>query len=689
MKRPLATAVTALLISQAAVFLLHRYIHPLHLLAVVLFALALFGLHAALRKKKTLLRGLIAVAVCAAVGIVGAYCVMVRDIAAFTQLRGNEELTAELRVTRVDRLSRGVYVTADLLQPQYARGADVDVAFFTVEQVQEGDGLTVLLTTDLYAQSPDGEGVLFDCEDVHILQRREGEHKATFLLARLRNYMRKTLQGYLAGDAGDFAAALLTGDKSLLGAEIRVAFTRSGLSHLLVVSGLHVSVLLLSLDRMLKKMRLREELRLALFLLCAVFLAGFYGLTPSVVRACVMSGMTCVAGFVGRRTDGFTSLSAAALVIMLLDVRSVQSLSFLLSYGCCFAIVVVFPQVETHIKSLVGERPSLCRRAAAAVLRALALTLTVSAVTLPILLLSGLSVSLVAPAANIFVLWCMPLLLTTALLTVLIGSVRFLWFFAALFALVCGVAANFILAVAKFFAAFPLANVSAALLSPAFRVVASVAVIGILAGFLHKKKLKRCVLQLCAVLLLAACATFADAALCPSSVRFAYGSLVYLKTRDAHVLFAEEMDVSDIHNAAGDCAAWVRETPNCVILLKEPSDGEAAALRDVFPAAKLVVLGKQTPVAREGDIEAELLADGTVLFTLDGVRVAASSGTTLVDAQVCWFDAETVDAGPYSPDTDYILFGETPHGTKNVHTYGFYDVVDVRVKNDSCKVVYR
>ena len=112
-----------------------------------------------------------------------------------------------------------------------------------------------------------------------------------------------------------FLLAELTGDKSELPEGDAVAMQETGLAHLFAVSGLHCGFLVTLLSLLVPSGRRRT--------LCAVTIPAllFYmvmaGLSPSVVRACIMQIFLLIAPLFRRSSDGLTSLSAALAVILL------------------------------------------------------------------------------------------------------------------------------------------------------------------------------------------------------------------------------------------------------------------------------------------------------------------------------------------------------------------------------------
>lgn len=202
-----------------------------------------------------------------------------------------------------------------------------------------------------------------------------------------------------------FLLAMLTGERSGLDSRSQRQLSEAGLMHLTAVSGLHCGFLI----SLLGLLTLRRQRLTALVgypaLLAYMLMAGS---TPSVVRSCVMVGLTLLAPLVGREADAPTSLSAAALVILLVNPFAIASVSFQLSFAAVAGLLTLSPRIYAAL----GRRSSGGKGFVRATLAASA---GVSAFTAPLSAAYFGSLSLVSPLANLLVLWMAPVLFALAL----------------------------------------------------------------------------------------------------------------------------------------------------------------------------------------------------------------------------------------------------------------------------------
>ncbi len=165
------------------------------------------------------------------------------------------------------------------------------------------------------------------------------------------------------------ALALTIGDGAKISEDVRDDFRRSGLAHILVISGLNVAFVAIAAFFLLKWMMLlipNLALKINIFkpaailTIAAVWLYAYItGAEVSVVRAAIMSTVFLVSIAIDRRQDTFTSLAVAALIILVNSPLAIYDLSFQLSFVAVIAIAILYPRI---LKTLGTKHRSKCWR---------------------------------------------------------------------------------------------------------------------------------------------------------------------------------------------------------------------------------------------------------------------------------------------------------------------------------------
>ena len=148
-----------------------------------------------------------------------------------------------------------------------------------------------------------------------------------------------------SGQEGAVLNAIITGDRSGLSEETNTAFRRAGITHLIAVSGMHISLFLFMFTCLTFFFPRRWRLLLALPMLG--FLVVFTGASPSVLRAAAMSATFLMAEALGRDSDGLTNLFFAGGVLLLMDFDVVYDVSFQLSFAAVLGLILGMPLL-TH-----------------------------------------------------------------------------------------------------------------------------------------------------------------------------------------------------------------------------------------------------------------------------------------------------------------------------------------------------
>jgi competence protein ComEC len=131
------------------------------------------------------------------------------------------------------------------------------------------------------------------------------------------------------------ASAILLGLRNNIADEINNAYAHAGTVHILAVSGLHVGIIYFALVFLLwllpnqKWIKLFQTVVLLTFLWLYAMVTGF---SPSVVRATIMFSFIAVGKALGRKTNLFNTLAAAALFTLAIDANALFQVGFQLSY---------------------------------------------------------------------------------------------------------------------------------------------------------------------------------------------------------------------------------------------------------------------------------------------------------------------------------------------------------------------
>ena len=234
--------------------------------------------------------------------------------------------------------------------------------------LQVGDGFTLTVTPRDFEREGDYEEELYRLSQGELValvseereqSRRIGEAKGDVrvMLSMLKTKLSYRLYMVTEGREGALSSALLMGDRSFLTGEDSLMFKRSGTSHLLALSGLHVAILIGVFEWLMKQIRIPKLARSVIIPFLAVGYLLITGFALSTVRAVIMACFLYFA-FMGReRYDSFTALCAALALILFVTPYAVWDASLWMSFVAAASIVVFYPAFYRFLEDRLQGSP--------------------------------------------------------------------------------------------------------------------------------------------------------------------------------------------------------------------------------------------------------------------------------------------------------------------------------------------
>lgn len=148
------------------------------------------------------------------------------------------------------------------------------------------------------------------------------------------------------------AKALLLGYKNELEGDIRQAFARAGLSHIMAVSGLHVGLVIAPFWVIIPFFWTKKhgtKFGLAILIIILFFYAGLTGFSAPVMRASLMATLLTYGKLFSKSANSINLMGVAALVILIIDPTQLFEVGFQLSFAAVLIILLVLPVIQSKI----------------------------------------------------------------------------------------------------------------------------------------------------------------------------------------------------------------------------------------------------------------------------------------------------------------------------------------------------
>ena len=275
------------------------------------------------------------------------------------------------------------------------------------------------------------------------------------IFTKIRDFVNECIYKYLPINydytSAYIAKALVLGDTSDIPKQIKAHYTRSGLTHILSVSGMHISIIMMFSSFVVCKLIANKKISCVILLLVCAFYVVLSGLHVSAIRAGLMTAFSSLAVIFRRKTDATASLFLSAIVICIFDPYTVFDVSAILSFLSTFGIICSMTDTTNESKKSKGIVNVL---KTAVRINVFAVTFTV-----PVVICSFGTVSLVSVVSTLAVSYVCTVVMVLLFCLVLLGAIPNVSVICTALGYVCSSLIDFMNYVAQFFSSFKYACV--------------------------------------------------------------------------------------------------------------------------------------------------------------------------------------------------------------------------------------
>ena len=173
--------------------------------------------------------------------------------------------------------------------------------------------------------------------------------------------MQQRIALYLKSKMGDnsqsaILTAFVTGSKESIGKSTKETFRSSGAAHLLALSGLHVGILFMILNRITALFSITlaaRRMRVLVVVGCTAAFLAITGFIPSLARAIIMAAICSIAKVWGYRIARAETLVITAFLLICYNPQVVASIGFQLSFAAMAGIMLIMPTLSESLKRVM------------------------------------------------------------------------------------------------------------------------------------------------------------------------------------------------------------------------------------------------------------------------------------------------------------------------------------------------
>lgn len=271
--------------------------------------------------------------------------------------------------------SGGYYIAAEYVTKAGDIGGDES----------EGENLSPLKITPAESRSP-----------AYYLQAIQAYTRNTFFKSIKYDYHDKTTQ------EAAVVYGIFTGDKSNISKTVDTDFKKSGISHVLSVSGLHLSILCGIIFAFLNFFKVHKKITCIIIILCCLFFMAFTGFSLSVIRSGIMTILFYAAFLIGRKGDSMNSLLFAGAFIIFLNPYNISNIGFQLSFAATLGIIAATDLNNKIMSSLSKiKKVKILITLFKTILSSIIITTAATVFTLPFTSYNFKTFSLISPVTNL------------------------------------------------------------------------------------------------------------------------------------------------------------------------------------------------------------------------------------------------------------------------------------------------
>ena len=232
----------------------------------------------------------------------------------------------------------------------------------------------------------------------------DGLRPLGYYIWRFREGLSAQISTMMGADTGGLLRGILLGDKTGLSWDISHDFQLIGISHILSVSGLHMSVWAMAALSLLKRARVGPRASVLLAGGFVLFFMALTGFTPSVMRSGIMM-LLYLSSFLFKRTpDSLNSLGGAVLILLAVNPLAAADVGLTMSVLATFGIITL----HTRLSKWYGERLdriafSPVRRLFKGVLDVFSISVCATLFTMPTVLVEFGMINVLSPLSNLFI----------------------------------------------------------------------------------------------------------------------------------------------------------------------------------------------------------------------------------------------------------------------------------------------
>lgn len=252
--------------------------------------------------------------------------------------------------------------------------------------------------------------------------RKKNTNLLGFITNKMNLKIKERIEKLFLEEISPVITGILLGDTSKIEEEIKDNFKDSNLSHLLAVSGTHVSNIVLGITLLQDRIKVHKKIKSSIVIIILFLFISITGSTPSVIRACVMSIVQLMASLIYRKSDIINTMAIVCLFLCISNPFCLFNIGLLLSFGGTVGIVLFNSQTKNK---QIGKEEKLAKKIKNTVIQMSYISIAAQVIIFPIVLVNFNTISLTFLISNLLAGPLLSILIMLGFITVFISFVFF------------------------------------------------------------------------------------------------------------------------------------------------------------------------------------------------------------------------------------------------------------------------
>lgn len=278
---------------------------------------------------------------------------------------------------------------------------------------------------------------IFKSDDSYIEKTGETDFYYSSV-GKIKTWYSEVVNTYLPNEIGNIAKAMTIGDKSELSWNTIEKFNYAGVSHILVISGLHLSIWILGIIKIIEKFFKSNKVIGVVGLTTLFVYSALVGFTPSIVRAGMMVGMVFLGKVFSKPADTINSVGIAVALLLVVNPFSVMSASFWFTVLSTMGLLILPNRIIDWVKTRKHTEFIFKNKILYALLNLVAVSVSISVFTLPIFIVKFEMIPVASLISNLLIVDFALLMMILTVVAVLCHGIHFFAFSRIIFLVIGG-----------------------------------------------------------------------------------------------------------------------------------------------------------------------------------------------------------------------------------------------------------